>query len=231
MVAAGVGSFLLLATIVPVPGRSQFFGCAPLDPAGVGHRLRVVAGGYRAFGRRVTGLAGVRAEHGRDDGCRVGHLGSTAFGGYRPSMSINRISVAASPEDVFSILANPYRYAEWVVGAREIRGVEGDWPSAGARFHHSIGFGPVAIKDQTKVVEADAPTRLVLEAQVRPFLTAAVTLAVTPTAPGSDVVMEEHPVGPLPIRIIWALLDPLTSRRNDAALRRLKEIVERRTSG
>ena len=117
------------------------------------------------------------------------------------------------------------------MGAREIRGVEGDWPSPGARFHHSIGFGPVVIKDQTKVVESVAPTRLVLEAQVRPFLTAAVTLAVTPTAPGSDVVMEEHPVGPLPVRIVWPLFDPLTSRRNDTALRRLKELVERRISG
>jgi uncharacterized protein YndB with AHSA1/START domain len=146
-------------------------------------------------------------------------------------MSTNRIWVSASPEDVFLILANPYRYAEWVVGAREIRGVEGDWPSPGARFHHSIGFGPVVIKDQTKVVESVAPTRLVLEAQVRPFLTAAVTLAVTPTAPGSDVVMEEHPVGPLPVRIVWPLFDPLTSRRNDTALRRLKELVERRISG
>jgi uncharacterized protein YndB with AHSA1/START domain len=32
-------------------------------------------------------------------------------------MSINGISVPASPEGVFSILANPHRYAEWVVGA------------------------------------------------------------------------------------------------------------------
>jgi cation-transporting ATPase I len=33
VLAAGAGSFLLLATIVQVPVVSQFFGCTPLDPA------------------------------------------------------------------------------------------------------------------------------------------------------------------------------------------------------
>jgi uncharacterized protein YndB with AHSA1/START domain len=145
-------------------------------------------------------------------------------------VSENRILVSAPPEAVFAMLGDAYRYAEWVVGTREIRGVAGDWPSPGSRFFHSVGAGPFTLNDQTEVIESDPPRRLVLEARVRPLLTASVTLTVTPSAEGSEVVMEEHPTGPAPMRTIAPLLDPFTSRRNMTALQRLKDLVEHRSS-
>jgi uncharacterized protein YndB with AHSA1/START domain len=139
--------------------------------------------------------------------------------------------VSAPPKAVFAMLADAYHYAEWVVGAREIRGVEGDWPSPGSRFFHSVGAGPFTLNDQTEVIESDPPRRLVLEARVRPLMIALVTLTVTASREGSEVVMEEHPVGPAPIRVIAPLLDPLTSKRNMTALHRLKDLVEHRPAG
>ena len=107
--------------------------------------------------------------------------------------------------------------------------MQGDWPSPGSRFFHSIGVGPFTVRDHTRVLESEFNVRLVLEARVRPFLTASVTVTLTPTPTGSDVVMEEHPIRPFAVRVLRPLLDPLTSRRNMAALERLKGLVERRT--
>ena len=141
-------------------------------------------------------------------------------------MAVNRIVMPASPEEVFAVLGDPHRYADWVVGARNVRGTAGDWPSPDARFFHSTGVGPLTLQDETEVVELDDPRRLVLRAKARPILVASVTLTVTAGPGGSEVVMEEHPTGPLPTRLLGPLFDPLTSRRNDAALRRLKDLVE-----
>jgi uncharacterized protein YndB with AHSA1/START domain len=145
-------------------------------------------------------------------------------------VSENRILVSAPPEAVFAMLGDAYRYAEWVVGAQEIRGVAGDWPSPGSRFFHSVGAGPFTLDDHTEVIEADPPRRLVLEARVRPLLTASVTLTVTQKGEGSEVVMEEHPTGPSPMRVIGPLLDPFTFKRNMTALKRLKDLVEHPSS-
>jgi uncharacterized protein YndB with AHSA1/START domain len=146
-------------------------------------------------------------------------------------MAVNRIVMPASPEQVFAVLGDPYRYAEWVVGAQKVRGTAGDWPSPGARLFHTSGVGPLTLKDETEVVESDPPHRLVLRAKVRPILVASVTITVTAGPGGSEVVMEEHPVGPRPTRLLGPLLDPLTSRRNDAALGRLNDLVERHARG
>lgn len=138
-------------------------------------------------------------------------------------MAVNEIHIDASPEEVFALLADGKRYADWVVGAKYIRSVDPDWPAPGSKFHHTIGVGPIEIKDSTQVRSVDAPSCLVLEARLRPLGRATVKLEVEPADGGSLVRMTEEPIN-LPT-IVKRVLDPPILARNAEALRRLRHLV------
>ena len=146
-------------------------------------------------------------------------------------MARNRITVDASPEAIFAVLADGRAYREWVVGARQIRDVDPDWPAPGARLHHAVGFGPVQVRDTTVVIERREPVLLVLTARARPFMEAHVELRLEPAGPNrTEIHMEERPVSSL-ARLAWRpVFDALTHVRNDECLRRLKRLVEGRVS-
>jgi len=79
-------------------------------------------------------------------------------------MARTTIQVSAPPEAVFAVLSDPFTYAQWVVGCKEIRRVDGDWPEPGATFHHSVGLGPITVRDTTSVEACEPGRRLVLRA-------------------------------------------------------------------
>src|ERR1700722_16671426 len=108
-------------------------------------------------------------------------------------MATTTTEIPANPEQVWAVLADPEKYAAWVVGAKEVRGSEGNWPSEGARFHHTVGIGFLQLRDQTSVLECDQPHRLVLEARVRPFGLARVEIQLSSSADGTLVTMTEEP--------------------------------------
>jgi uncharacterized protein YndB with AHSA1/START domain len=145
-------------------------------------------------------------------------------------MAVNEIEIAAPPEKVFEVLADGRRYAEWVVGAKTIRDVDGHWPAPGSKIHHTVGVGPVELRDETEVVDVDEPRRLVLLARVRPLGEARVELALEPTPTGTKVIMEEHPVRGVAETLDNPLLENAIEKRNDEALRRLKEHVEQQAA-
>lgn len=135
--------------------------------------------------------------------------------------------VDAPPERVFEILDDPGTYEFWVVGSKEIRSVEPEWPAVGSSFHHSVGMGPLTIKDSTSVLERDAPRRLKLRARARPTGIAHVLFEVTPSGSGSQVAIHEEPVEGPPAWLHNPLQDKLIDRRNVETLRRLRWLVER----
>src|SRR5919112_1174517 len=139
-------------------------------------------------------------------------------------MATNEAVVRARPEDVFRVLADGKRYADWVVGAKRIRRTAPGFPKKGTRLHHSVGGAGVTIDDSTKVLDVDAPHRLVLEARVRPVGRALVELVVEPHERGTLVRMHErvlHVPG-----ILNRLLAPAIALRNAESLRRLRTIAE-----
>ena len=68
-------------------------------------------------------------------------------------MATNRITVDASPEDVFDVLSDAHSYAGWVVGASEVRGADASWPDARASFSHTQGVPALGLRDSTTVIE------------------------------------------------------------------------------
>jgi uncharacterized protein YndB with AHSA1/START domain len=123
------------------------------------------------------------------------------------------------------VLADGYSYDDWVVGSKRIRAVDPDWPATGTRFHHTIGAGPVDIKDSSKVLEVDPPHRLVLSVRFRPAGTATVELTMEPLDNGATrVVMKEKPESG-PVRVLALALSLMLLVRNELSLWRLRRLV------
>lgn len=143
-------------------------------------------------------------------------------------MSVNEQLADARAETVWAVLSDVQEYGQWVVGARNIRGSEGDWPEPGATFFHTQGFGPVAlVKDTSTVLEKDEGTRLLLEVRIRPWLVGHVEMQLEELGPRTRVRMIESTQSGL-LFPLKPLLDRLFKARNVESLRRLTAEVERR---
>lgn len=132
------------------------------------------------------------------------------------------------PEAVWDALADAGGYGYWVVGSKEIRDADPEWPTPGSKFHHTIGFGPFEIKDHTVSLEAERPNLLTLRAKGRPLGTARVTLTMTELDGGTLVRMIENPDGLSSLLAINPLVQLLTFGRNAESLMRLEELAQRR---
>lgn len=142
-------------------------------------------------------------------------------------MARTTTQIAASPARVFTVLADPWSYPRWVVGCKQIRGVEGDWPAPGSTFHHAVGMGPLTVHDSTTVTEARPGARLVLRARARPTGVARVEVDLAPRDGGTQVTITEVPVEGPPALLHNPVQDWLIDRRNREGLRRLKQLAER----
>ena len=148
-------------------------------------------------------------------------------------MATNTTHVDTPPERVWAVLADPESYGHWVVGSKHIRDADPTWPEPGTRFHHTVGFGPLELDDNTEVLESRAPERLVLRARARPSGTANVILELAPgpSGNGTMIVMDEYPVSGLAKIVHNPLQDKLIHHRNVESLRRLKYLAETRGPG
>jgi uncharacterized protein YndB with AHSA1/START domain len=139
-------------------------------------------------------------------------------------------TIDATPARVFDVLSNPDSYGEWVVGSKQVRDADPDFPAPGSRFHHTVGFGPITVSDHTVVEELERPQRIKLRAKVRPLGTAHVTLELKRKGRGkTEVTMIEDPADPLSALVFFHPLTHLLVRgRNDESLRRLGELAAAR---
>jgi uncharacterized protein YndB with AHSA1/START domain len=142
-------------------------------------------------------------------------------------MAENAIFIDAPPDDVFAVLADPERYVEWVVGTADTTPQDRAWPAPGSRLRYHIGLGRLGFSDVTEVVEARRPERIVLRARMSPLGTTAIEIDLRHEPPGTRLVMREEPASGL-VRVTHTrLTDIVLGRRNEAALRRLRRLVER----
>jgi uncharacterized protein YndB with AHSA1/START domain len=143
-------------------------------------------------------------------------------------MAVNEIEIAAPPDVVFDVLADPQSYSYWVVGTKKIRGADPGFPEPGTRLHHTVGVGPLTLSDHSTVVESERPRRFVLEAHLGPLGSALVTLDLHEHGAGTRVVMTERASEGLPARVGHKAGNLLLRGRNAISLERLKELAEGR---
>ncbi|MDP9445288.1 MAG: SRPBCC family protein [Actinomycetota bacterium] len=103
-------------------------------------------------------------------------------------------STKATPQQVWAVLEDGYRYPEWVKGTKEIRDVEAGWPAPGTSLHYTAGIGPLVKKDRTTSREMVRDRYLELEAVAWPFGSARIALTLDPEDGGTTVRMQEHPL-------------------------------------
>lgn len=132
-----------------------------------------------------------------------------------------------TPEDVFAVLEDGWLYGMWVVGAARIRDVDGHWPEAGAKIHHSVGAWPVLLSDETTSEAVDAPHFLQLRVKAWPTGEGSVVLRCHPKGVGqTEVVIEEEAIsGPAKL-MPKSIQDVILNARNKEALRRLAHLSE-----
>ncbi|MFF2053584.1 SRPBCC family protein [Leifsonia sp. NPDC058194] len=137
-------------------------------------------------------------------------------------MSVTVRLLRCTPAQVFGVLADPWVYPSWVVGASRMRAADPAYPVTGSKLHHSIGVWPFVLNDETRVDVWDPPRRMVLLAKTRPFGEERVAIDVRPHGDGCLVRMEEYAVAG-PARLIpRPLADIVLLIRNRESLRRLE---------
>jgi hypothetical protein len=140
----------------------------------------------------------------------------------------NQTVVDAPVHTVFAVLSDPRAYDDFVVGTKRVRRFTPTWPQAGSVLHHTLGIGPLILRDLTWVVEVNEPHHLVLRAQMRPFSVNRIRFSLRPQGDGTKVEVEEYAIEG-PAAAVWGpLLDRIMWLRNKELLRRLKRITERR---
>ena len=148
-------------------------------------------------------------------------------------MSTTSRPVRATPEQVWSVLADGWLYPLFVVGAARMRDVDEDWPAVGARLHHSVGSWPLMLDDTTEVLEVEEGKRILLLARAWPAGHAHVEISLEPSAASAGdqtvvTIVENATAGPGAL-IPKVLQDPQLHVRNIETLRRLAFVVEGRT--
>jgi hypothetical protein len=136
--------------------------------------------------------------------------------------------VSATPEQVWSVLADGWLYALFVVGAARMRDVDAGWPAVGTRLHHSVGTWPLLIDDTTEVLEVEEHRRLLLLARAWPAGQAHVEISLRPHGTDTVVTIVEQATSGPGALIPKPLQDVQLHVRNVETLRRLAFVVEGR---
>ena len=141
-------------------------------------------------------------------------------------MSVTERTINATPEQITAVLADGWNYADWVVGAVHIRGVDSQWPQPGSRVHHRVGAWPLTINDNTEVISWDPDRSLALRARLWPFGEATVHLTWHADIRGTcRVQMEEQFVGGPALALRNQVGDVVLHARNKEALMRLEHLT------
>ncbi len=143
-------------------------------------------------------------------------------------MSTTSRSIAATPDEVWSVLADGWLYPLFVVGASRMREVDDPWPAVGSRLHHSVGTWPLLIDDTTEVLEVEEPQRILLRARAWPAGEAHVEITVHPDGPSSLVTIKEQATSGPGALVPKPVQDVQLHARNVETLLRLAFVVEGR---
>jgi uncharacterized protein YndB with AHSA1/START domain len=137
-----------------------------------------------------------------------------------------RRTSTATPQDVWRVLADPWRFAAWVVGAAGVDDADERWPAQGARMRYRVGAWPVLFPATSEVTGSTAGAELALRGDLGAGGAVELVLRLHDDPPGTRIAIAEDVVaGParlLPRRVRAAVI----SARNRETLRRLALLAE-----
>ncbi|MBW8483875.1 SRPBCC family protein [Actinomadura parmotrematis] len=140
-------------------------------------------------------------------------------------MAVRHIYIDAGRDDVWAALADGARYADWVVGTKEIRHEDPGWPAVGSEIRFVAGIGPVSYSDRTVVRVNERPDRLELEIGAGYLGKVRVAFQLIPWGEGTVVVVDEHPLYGAVAGLHGPHAELLLNLRNRLMLRNLRSVV------
>lgn len=143
-------------------------------------------------------------------------------------MSVNTRIIRASPEQVWSVLADGWTYPLWVVGASRVRAVDQGWPANGARIHHSVGVWPALIDDYTEVLDVEPGQSIRMRARGWPMGEAEVVIELSTSGVHTHASIRERVVSGPGLFVPEPLKDASLRWRNTETLRRMAYVAENR---
>ncbi|MFH8394466.1 SRPBCC family protein [Streptomyces sp. NPDC018036] len=141
-------------------------------------------------------------------------------------MAVRHRLIKRKPSDVWAVLADGTRYADWVVGTAVSRPVRGQWPEVQAAINYEIRFGRFTLTNETVVRACTEGRELELEAQAGPLGTARIAIEVRPWGEHSLVIIDEHPLQGAGNLLHNAGVEALIQIRHRAMLARLAKVCE-----
>ncbi|GAA1149209.1 SRPBCC family protein [Streptomyces hebeiensis] len=146
-------------------------------------------------------------------------------------MAVRHQLVAHRPSAVWTVLEDPSRYADWVVGTSDSDIEEGWWPNVGSALAYTVRVGPVTFRGRTVVRRHEPPRALELEAYIGPLGSARIAFDVRPWGEETLVILDEHPLRGFGGSAHNAAVDAVLQLRHRGMLRRLARVVERDVPG
>ncbi|WP_324789576.1 SRPBCC family protein [Streptomyces sp. H51] len=141
-------------------------------------------------------------------------------------MAVRHRLIKESPATVWSVLADPERYAEWVVGTSASRPLRGRWPEVGSALGYEVNLGPVVLRNETVVRGCQEGSAVELEAHAGFLGTARIAIELRPWGEECLVVVDEHPLrGAGGVLHNWAF-EAFIQVRHRAMLARLAKVCE-----
>ncbi len=144
-------------------------------------------------------------------------------------MACNSRRINASRTAVFGVLADGWKYSNWVVGTSHMRAVEEAWPAVGSKLYHASGAWPLVTRDETEVTAVETDRKLELTARGGPLGAADIVINLEDDGSGCRVTMRETPISGPGRWLHSPILEALLTRRNTEALARLAAVAEQRT--
>ncbi|MFH8795866.1 SRPBCC family protein [Streptomyces sp. NPDC017941] len=141
-------------------------------------------------------------------------------------MAVRHRLIKRRPDDVWAVLADGNKYAEWVVGTSESHEMEGRWPQRGAVISYEIRLGPVRLHNKTVVRRCEEGSVLELEAHAGPLGTARIAIELRTWGEHCLVILDEHPLQGAGGRLHNVGFDALIQLRHRAMLSRLARLCE-----
>lgn len=143
-------------------------------------------------------------------------------------MAVTERTMKATPRQIDEALRDGWNFADWVVGAVHVRGVDPQWPQPGSNVQHRLGAWPLVINDATEVVAYEPEKRLDLRARLWPFGEAEVSLQWEQNSPGTcRVRMEEQFVHGPALTLRNQVADTVLHSRNRESLERLEHLTQK----
>ncbi|MEW2530248.1 SRPBCC family protein [Streptomyces sp. NPDC047071] len=141
-------------------------------------------------------------------------------------MAVRHRLIRKPPTEVWAVLADGTRYAQWVVGTARSRPVRGQWPGQDAALAYEIRLGPLRLANETVVRRCQEGSTLELEAHAGPLGTARIALDLRAWGEHCLVTLDEHPLRGAGGRLHNAGFEALIQLRHRAMLGRLARLCE-----